>query len=563
MYDVFPQISHIQQLTPEDIIPQCNKSLNLNQMSPLRLNNQEMRTILSESCRLEENCDKAVEKPVKITKFTEIVNEIKQQHPDYPVYKTFKQIFAKKKKKRRNDEKLWTVKYKPMLSGEFLSNQTNVKFIKQWLNKFNEQKRKRRYTSESEFELSSSDSDNFPEKSCSNTILLVGPSGCGKTCTVYGLCNELGYNVVEVNASSRRTGKKLMQTIQEATQSHQMLKNDKKMNVLLVEDIDIVFEQDDGFITALLQLIQTTKRPIILTTNDLEAPFVQKFINFRQIHFKRSSSCFLAIYMQLICLVEGLYVDYNAICSLLDYFKGDTRRTLLHLQFWILSGGDLSFNLIPLRSSNIENENLAAGDEDLSINDNKFCKSDHFIHKNCFKSVLINSNLISDIIWSNLNYLLENERNLNKIGTVSQLYDKILLINNLNKCKTKFILVKDGIETNENMENYNSSTILFQEYSEFILNRGLDGFKVNFNDGLDVVVRKKPNLQCLKCVNNNLNRKSLYLDYFSTIRCINRVEEDRFQKNTKRGNRFRHYLNNFDGFKTKLHGPLCLSSTFT
>lgn len=56
-------------------------------------------------------------------------------------------------------------------------------------------------------------------------MLLVGPAGCGKTATIYALADELGYNVLEVNASSRRNGKTVLSHLHEATQSHSLNNN--------------------------------------------------------------------------------------------------------------------------------------------------------------------------------------------------------------------------------------------------------------------------------------------------------------------------------------------------
>ena len=46
------------------------------------------------------------------------------------------------------------------------------------------------------------------ESSCA---LLTGRSGCGKTAAVYALAEELGLHVLEVNASTCRTGKQVIQ----------------------------------------------------------------------------------------------------------------------------------------------------------------------------------------------------------------------------------------------------------------------------------------------------------------------------------------------------------------
>ena len=45
--------------------------------------------------------------------------------------------------------------------------------------------------------------------SLGNTALIEGPPGSGKTAAVFALAAEMGFNVLEVNASSNRTGKQV------------------------------------------------------------------------------------------------------------------------------------------------------------------------------------------------------------------------------------------------------------------------------------------------------------------------------------------------------------------
>lgn len=162
------------------------------------------------------------------------------------------------------------------------------------------------------------------------------------------------------------TGKRLLQELQEATQSHQVRdeepnslnlffknspntssKNSKTNNqepqtksrkicLLLIEDVDLVFEQDEGFTAALGQLLTMSKRPVILTTTDENALHLQKFVNSHHlVRFRELSAEKLDIWLQLVCLLEGLYVGKEYLGELLDYFKGDVRKTLLQLQFLV------------------------------------------------------------------------------------------------------------------------------------------------------------------------------------------------------------------------------------
>lgn len=139
------------------------------------------------------------------------------------------------------------------------------------------------------------------------------------------------------------------------------------MCILLLEDIDLIFDQDEGFLSSLSQLIVTSKRPIILTTTDKTPSHVQKFINqYECTIFQPLSMHCLAVWLQIVCLVEGLLVDRDHLGNLLEYNKGDIRRTLLQVQFWCQSGGQIE----PKRELPVlvdVSEVLQCTDEDLQV----------------------------------------------------------------------------------------------------------------------------------------------------------------------------------------------------
>ena len=59
-------------------------------------------------------------------------------------------------------------------------------------------------SSDSEYEVDTELLD-----SLGNTAVIEGPPGSGKTAAVFALAAEMGFNVLEVNASSNRTGKQV------------------------------------------------------------------------------------------------------------------------------------------------------------------------------------------------------------------------------------------------------------------------------------------------------------------------------------------------------------------
>ncbi|XP_067403489.1 ATPase family AAA domain-containing protein 5 isoform X2 [Emydura macquarii macquarii] len=109
-------------------------------------------------------------------------------------------------------------------------------------------------------------------------------------------------------------------------------------SLILFEEVDVIFDEDAGFLSAIKTFMATAKRPVILTTND--PTFSLMFDGyFEEINFKTPSSANVASYLQVLCLAENLRTDLKDFATLLTTNNCDIRQSILYLQFWVRSGG--------------------------------------------------------------------------------------------------------------------------------------------------------------------------------------------------------------------------------
>ncbi|NXC10392.1 ATAD5 protein, partial [Orthonyx spaldingii] len=109
-------------------------------------------------------------------------------------------------------------------------------------------------------------------------------------------------------------------------------------SLILFEEVDIIFDEDAGFLSAIKTFMATAKRPVILTTND--PTFSLMFDGyFEEINFKTPSLINSVSYLQALCLAENLRTDVEDLAALLTTNNCDIRQSVLYLQFWLRSGG--------------------------------------------------------------------------------------------------------------------------------------------------------------------------------------------------------------------------------
>ncbi|XP_028567361.2 ATPase family AAA domain-containing protein 5 isoform X1 [Podarcis muralis] len=109
-------------------------------------------------------------------------------------------------------------------------------------------------------------------------------------------------------------------------------------SLILFEEVDVIFDEDVGFLNAIKTFMSTTKRPVILTTNDPSFSLIFDGC-LEEITFSIPSVINVASYLQVLCLAENLRMDIRDLAALLTANNCDVRQSILYLQFWVRSGG--------------------------------------------------------------------------------------------------------------------------------------------------------------------------------------------------------------------------------
>ncbi|XP_076450106.1 uncharacterized protein LOC143286427 [Babylonia areolata] len=109
-------------------------------------------------------------------------------------------------------------------------------------------------------------------------------------------------------------------------------------SLILFDEVDLVFEEDSGFLQTVQHFIHTTKIPIILTTTD---PAFDRHLSARleTLVFKRPSLESVTTYLQTVCLAAGMRTSSDDLKCVADLCQQDLRHGVLTLQFLALSGG--------------------------------------------------------------------------------------------------------------------------------------------------------------------------------------------------------------------------------
>lgn len=235
---------------------------------------------------------------------------------------------------KKSDELLWVDKYKPKRTGELVGNASHIQRIKKFLR----------------------DWPNVGKKAC----LLSGAPGIGKTSSAAIVGRDMGYTVVELNASMARSKKTIEEQVktifdnqsikqfsafQDSKEKKQLAKTKNKGRTLLIMDeVDGMSSGDRGGTAALIKMIKTSKIPVLCICNDRQSTKVRSLANYCiDLKYRKPTPDQAWTRISQICSNEGLSIDKPAFTKLFLSVNGDIRQCLNHLQIWSASETSLSF----------------------------------------------------------------------------------------------------------------------------------------------------------------------------------------------------------------------------
>ncbi|KAF3026790.1 hypothetical protein E8E14_014888 [Neopestalotiopsis sp. 37M] len=229
-----------------------------------------------------------------------------------------------------------------------------------------------------------------------NSVLLSGPHGSGKSATVYAIAKELDFEVFEISPGSRRNGKDIVEKIGDMTRNHQVshkqeaaklgdtineddvaqeissgkqatmasffkpkaetkpkveakpqVKSEpprktsnkaQKQSLILLEEVDILYEEDKQFWATVLGLMAQSKRPFIITCNDEFLVPLHSLALHGIFRFSAAPIDIAVDHLLLIAANEGHALKREAVQALYESREHDLRASISELNYWCQIG---------------------------------------------------------------------------------------------------------------------------------------------------------------------------------------------------------------------------------
>ena len=242
----------------------------------------------------------------------------------------------------------WTERHRPTSESHLEGNEAQRQKIRKWLDDWK---------------------TGVPKN---KAILLVGPPGVGKTTVARAIARDMGWNVIELNASDARNAASIRKAATKGATHRSLFFNPEdsdKKTLILIDEVDhlsgglrsvsesrindaikvnldstetVRLKGDTGGKAELLKLLSETKQPVILACNEVMGLW-GKSSNWRStrdrfqrllttINFDRASKDALRNIARRVLMSENVVYDTPAVEALISSNPGDLRALVRDLQ---------------------------------------------------------------------------------------------------------------------------------------------------------------------------------------------------------------------------------------
>ncbi|XP_023954959.2 replication factor C subunit 1 [Bicyclus anynana] len=257
---------------------------------------------------------------------------------------------------------MWVDKYKPTSVKNIIGQngeKSNVKKLSNWLTQW--------YVSRKAKIPKPSPWAKDDNGAYFKAALLSGPPGVGKTTTVSLVCKELGFDMVEFNASDTRSKTLIREQIGELLTTTSLSAYARgatgkgavtKKHVLVMDEVDgMAGNEDRGGLQELISLIKSTSVPVICMCNDRNSEKMRSLVNYcYDLRFERPRVNQIMCAMLSVCFKEGVKVPNEVLTQLIEAAGHDVRQTLHMLSVWAADATRMDGERLKREAANVNKD---------------------------------------------------------------------------------------------------------------------------------------------------------------------------------------------------------------
>jgi replication factor C large subunit len=194
----------------------------------------------------------------------------------------------------------WTEKYRPRTLQDLVGNAPAVRQIYEWARSWTRG---------------------------SPPLILYGKPGVGKTSSAHALAHDMGWEIVELNASDQRTKAALDRIAGTSSATASLLGAERKL-ILLDEADNLHGTADRGGARAIIDIIKNSRQPIVLIANDLYGIAREVKALGEPVQFRAVQARSIVPRLREICQSEGLSCSEDALLEIAGSAGGDLRAAV-------------------------------------------------------------------------------------------------------------------------------------------------------------------------------------------------------------------------------------------